>query len=72
MATRGWEVSRCFFELSEKALSDSVFIIAKEKRMKDEKREIIESEDEAFDVDLTDAVEARKAFIASEIFNKKY
>ncbi len=40
--------------------------------MKQEKDPIIESEEVAFDVDLTDAEEARKAFIASEIFNKKY
>ncbi len=40
--------------------------------MKNENAPIIESEEVALDVDLTDAEEARKAFIASEIFNKKY
>ncbi len=71
MATRGWEVSRCFFEISEKALSNSVFIIEK-RSMKDENKDMIESEVSPLDIDFTDADEARRAFIASEIFNKKY
>ncbi len=29
-------------------------------------------EEQVFDIDLTDAEEARRAFIASEVFNKKY
>ncbi len=40
--------------------------------MKDETKDIIESEVSLLDIDLTDADEARRAFIASEIFNKKY
>ncbi len=30
MATRGWEVSRCFFDQREKALEYSVLLIEKE------------------------------------------
>ncbi len=71
MATRGWEVSRCFFKTSKKALHNSVFIIEK-RSMKDENKDMIESEVSPLDIDLTDVDEARRAFIASEIFNKKY
>ena len=64
MATRGWEVSRCFLKLHKNR--NIVFTIF----CKD-MNEIIDNPN-PLNVDLTDTEEARKAFIASEIFNRKY
>ena len=66
MATRGWEVSRCF--LNNRKMRAIVFIIFFCITM----NELDHKEDNPLLVDLSDADEARKAFIASEIFNRKY
>ena len=66
MATRGWEVSRCFLNnLSENSLF-SLFFCMNMNELDKNKQE------NPLLVDLSDADEARKAFIASEIFNRKY
>ena len=64
MATRGWEVSRCFLKLHKTEILFSLFFC---RNMNE-----ITNTQNPLDVDLTDVEEARKAFIASEVFNRKY
>ena len=65
MATRGWEVSRCFLTkwLEEMNCFRYFFVEMSDKENKDIN---------PLQVDLSDVDEARKAFIAGEIFNRKY
>ena len=67
MATRGWEVSRCFLNNRKKwkVLFSLFFCINMNKLDKN-------TQENPLLADLSDADEARKAFIASEIFNRKY
>ena len=65
MATRGWEVSRCFLNNHKmKILFSYFFVYMNELDNKTQEKPLL--------VDLSDADDARKAFIASEIFNRKY
>ena len=65
MATRGWEVSRCFLNnFKRKYIVFVIFLIMNDTINKNEENPIL--------VDLSDVDEARKAFIASEIFTRKY
>ena len=65
MATRGWEVSRCFLNnRSRKHIVFTIFLHMKE--------DINMNQSNLEDFDLTNVEEARKAFIASEVFNRKY
>ena len=67
MATRGWEVSRCF-------LTKIYWVRHKQAN----NYRVMENKDEKETMlngllpDLSDVEEARKAFIASEVFNRKY
>ena len=65
MATRGWEVSRCFLNnCSRKHIVFAIFLHMKE--------DTNMNQSNLEDFDLTNVEEARKAFIASEVFNRKY
>ena len=65
MATRGWEVSRCFLNnLTRKYIVFVIFLIMSDIMNKNEENPTM--------VDLNNVDEARKAFIASEIFTRKY
>ena len=64
MATRGWEVSRCFLNnRSRKHIVFAIFL-----HMNEDTNIMNQSNLEY----LTNVEEARKAFIASEVFNRKY
>jgi len=69
MATRGWEVSRCFLDFKRNL---KFFLLDKQHRIMEKKDIVAENAAPQLDIDLTDPEEARKAFIASEIFKKKY
>lgn len=65
MATRGWEVSRCFLNnFKRKYIVFVIFLIMSDIMNKNEENPTM--------VDLNNVDEARKAFIASEIFTRKY
>lgn len=66
MATRGWEVSRCFLNNRKKwkVLFSLFFCI--------NMNELDQKNENPLLIDMSDVDEARKAFIASEIFNRKY
>ena len=66
MATRGWEVSRCF--LNNRKIECVVFYFFCAQMNELDKK----IEEHPLLVDMSDVEEARKAFIASEIFNRKY
>ena len=66
MATRGWEVSRCFLNNRKKwKVLFSLFCCIN-------MNELDKKNENPLLIDLSDVDEARKAFIASEIFNRKY
>lgn len=62
MAIGGCEVSYCFFKIFIRPIQVGLFVMKEKEK----------TEYENPKPDLTDASEARKAFIASEIFRRKY
>ena len=68
MATRGWDSFSLFFK---RFLKDGNFLFVITLMKKDD-TQAPSSIEEKLTIDLTDPEKARKAFIASEIFNRKY
>ena len=65
MATRGWEVSRCFLNnRKNESYCFHYFFCVKMNELDKQESPLLP--------DMSDVEEARKAFIASEIFNRKY
>ena len=67
MATRGWEVSRCFSSKRQENHCFLYFFIIL-MNMSEKNNTNLQS----LLPDMSDVDEARNAFIASEIFNRKY
>ena len=67
MATGGWEVSRCFLNNRKNEVHCFLIFFCIDMNELDKK-----NQENPQLVDMSDVDEVRKAFIASEIFNRKY